>query len=265
MSKTQEALKMALEQAYLAGFNASADGYNGECGVGNASQCTQWLNERDNYIRKALAEQPAQQDSETITQNFTGLPKRKLRDLLSAGWQINGVCFQRTEEDGTVRRGAATTGGMVLWWNTEQTAQQQSADRGEPVGMWMGDCIEWTENPYKFRKGQPLYTSPPAQQHPDLSHLRPETQEAIRGWIKDGTFFDRAIGAMHDQEQRLMAYEKAQQQEPVAFSQFLSDVVTAAGLLSHGKADKSLAARISEFAFRLRTSPQPAQQQEPSK
>ncbi len=53
----------------------------------------------------------------------------------------------------------------------------------------------------------------------------------------------------------------AQQQEPVAFSQFLSDVVTAAGLLSHGKTDKSLAARISEFALRLRTSPQPAQQE----
>ena len=46
------------------------------------------------------------------------------------------------------------------------------------------------------------------------------------------------------------------QQEPVAFSQFLSDVVTAAGLLAYGKTDKSLAARISEFAFRLRTSPQ---------
>ena len=37
----------------------------------------------------------------------------------------------------------------------EQPAQQQ-----EPVGKWMGDCIEWTENPYKLRKGQPIYTSP---------------------------------------------------------------------------------------------------------
>ena len=34
-------------------------------------------------------------------------------------------------------------------------AQQQ-----ESVGKWMGDCVEWTENPYKFRKGQPIYTSP---------------------------------------------------------------------------------------------------------
>ena len=49
--------------------------------------------------------------------------------------------------------------------------------------------------------------------------------------------------------------EQPAQQEQVAFSRFLSDVVTAAGLLSHGKTDKSLAARISEFAFRLRTSP----------
>lgn len=34
-------------------------------------------------------------------------------------------------------------------------------------------------------------------------------------------------------------------------SQFLTDVVTAAGLLSHGKTDKVLARRISEFAFNM--------------
>ncbi|WP_422170930.1 hypothetical protein [Limnohabitans sp.] len=69
--------------------------------------------------------QPAQQDhnSETIVQTFTGVPMRKLRELLAAGWQVNGVCFQRIEEDGTVRRGAVTAGGMVLWWN--QPAQQE--------------------------------------------------------------------------------------------------------------------------------------------
>jgi hypothetical protein len=27
----------------------------------------------------------------------------------------------------------------------------------------MGKCIEWTENPYKFKKGQSIYTTPPAQ------------------------------------------------------------------------------------------------------
>ncbi len=33
----------------------------------------------------------------------------------------------------------------------------------EPVGKWTGKCIEWTENPYKFKKGQSIYTTPPAQ------------------------------------------------------------------------------------------------------
>lgn len=33
-------------------------------------------------------------------------------------------------------------------------------------------------------------------------------------------------------------------------TQFLSDVMTAAGLLAHGRRDKGLARRISEFAFK---------------
>lgn len=35
--------------------------------------------------------------------------------------------------------------------------------RQEPVGKWVGNCIEWTENPYKFKDGQPIYISPPAR------------------------------------------------------------------------------------------------------
>ena len=56
-------------------------------------------------------------------------------------------------------------------------------------------------------------------------------------------------------------YTAPQQRKPLTddemgkFSQFLTDVVTAAGLLSHGKTDKALALRISEFAFNLRTAP----------
>jgi len=92
-----------------------------------------------------------------------------------------------------------------------QPAQQKIGVCGEKRGACGLPC-EPCEG-----KTDPDYVQQPAQQHPDLSHLRPETQEAIRGWIKDGTFFDRAIGAMHDQEKRLMAYEKAQQQEPVAW------------------------------------------------
>lgn len=93
MSKKDEALKLALEQAYLAGFNASADGYNGECGVGNASQCTQWLTERDNYIRKALAEQTAQQQEPVAWFELL----REARDNCKASIVEEGISASRKE------------------------------------------------------------------------------------------------------------------------------------------------------------------------
>ena len=93
-------------------------------------------------LREALAEQPAQADGDTIVQTFTGLPKRKLRELLSGGWEVNGVCFQRIETDGTVRRGAATTGGMVLWWNAEQPAQQEPVAHSIVAGA-LFDFMGW--------------------------------------------------------------------------------------------------------------------------
>jgi hypothetical protein len=58
-TKTQEALKLAMEAAYLAGFNASGEGYNGEYPFGdknrNPEQDATWLKDRDNFIREALA------------------------------------------------------------------------------------------------------------------------------------------------------------------------------------------------------------------
>jgi len=50
---------------------------------------------------------------------FTGVAKRKLDGLLSEGYELNGYCFQQTLEDGTVKRGAITEGGMVLWWHSD--------------------------------------------------------------------------------------------------------------------------------------------------
>lgn len=88
-------------------------------------------------------EQPAQAGGETIVQTFTGLPRRKLRELLAGGWEVNGVCFQRTEEDGTVRRGAATIGGMVIWWNAEQPAQKRPPN----CGTGFCSCIECVMEP----------------------------------------------------------------------------------------------------------------------
>ena len=43
---------------------------------------------------------------------------------------------------------------------------------------------------------------------PDLSSLSDAARERIRKWIFDGTFVERAIGVIRDQERELMAYEK---------------------------------------------------------
>ena len=51
---------------------------------------------------------------------FAGVARRKLDELLASGWHVNGVSIERAHEDGTVTRGAVTSGGMVLWWHPGQ-------------------------------------------------------------------------------------------------------------------------------------------------
>jgi hypothetical protein len=62
---------------------------------------------------------------------FDGLPKRKLEGLLAQGYQINGYCFQRIESDGSITRGAVTTGGMVLWWHPDRPPVKLSVTNDE--------------------------------------------------------------------------------------------------------------------------------------
>ena len=62
---SKEAMKLALEAAYLAGFGASGEGYNGEypfcADLAPPEQDAVWVKDRDNYVSKALAEQQARQ------------------------------------------------------------------------------------------------------------------------------------------------------------------------------------------------------------
>lgn len=68
-----------------------------------------------------MAEQPAQQQepNSILVEGFWRVAMRKLNDLHEQGYAINGVSIERTNDDGTVERGAVTTGGMVLWWPAE--------------------------------------------------------------------------------------------------------------------------------------------------
>ena len=57
----EDTLRLALEVAYLAGFNASGEGYNGEYPFGDKNQNPEhdavWCKDRDNVLEEALAKQ----------------------------------------------------------------------------------------------------------------------------------------------------------------------------------------------------------------
>jgi hypothetical protein len=78
---TEKALKLALEAAYLSGFNASGEGYNGECPFGDRSerpeQNKNWCAERDDFINQALAA-PVQEPVGEVKDLFTQAAWEKL-------------------------------------------------------------------------------------------------------------------------------------------------------------------------------------------
>jgi len=47
---SKEAMKLALEATYLAGFNASGEGYNGEYGIDYPEQDVNWINNRNEAL-----------------------------------------------------------------------------------------------------------------------------------------------------------------------------------------------------------------------
>jgi len=84
-----------------------------------------------------------------VTQLFEGLPLRKLRALMEDGWVLNGVSIERLGADGVPRRGAATTGGMVLWWNKTEEQQAPVQKRPQNCGTGHCSCIECVMEPEK--------------------------------------------------------------------------------------------------------------------
>ena len=67
----------------------------------------------------------------------------------------------------------------------------------------------------------------------------------------------RTLG-LHEVAETLRASvknEEAQSAEPIEFSQFLSDVMTAAGLVAHGKQSKVLGERLADGVAKLLTRP----------
>ena len=113
-------------------------------------------------------------NTQTVTQIFTGVPMRKLHELQLKGWSINGVSIQRTNSGGVIERGAVTAGGMVLWWNSLPSAPVQ-----EPVA-WYDEEYDSAYTVKELNGGSvdgllPLYTTQPAEP----AQCKPLTDEQI--------------------------------------------------------------------------------------
>jgi hypothetical protein len=71
MKNIKEKLELALEAAYLAGFNASGEGYNGEYPFSDIVYKPQddadWVQNRDAALREALASEAIEQPAEPVT------------------------------------------------------------------------------------------------------------------------------------------------------------------------------------------------------
>jgi hypothetical protein len=105
-------------------------------------------------IERIKAAQPAQEPVEIYQYQ-----------LASGAW----IDQEKTSHDYNVRLGQAT---VRIVYATPPAAQpaiiQNYLEKDNSqlaqtlVGKWTGKEIEWTENPYKFKQGQNVYTTPPA-------------------------------------------------------------------------------------------------------
>ncbi|MDZ7920721.1 hypothetical protein [Rhodoferax sp.] len=89
-------------------------------------------------------------------------------------------------------------------WPKEPVTAQQKAHGDAMYARALAAFDEW----FELQDGRVQQV-----QEPELSGLKPQTQERIREWLADGTFVSRAIGTMQEQERELIAYETKQAQK----------------------------------------------------
>ena len=222
---TNEVLKLALEAAYLAGWNASGEGYNAEYPFGdnarNPEEDAAWVKDRDNSLREALAQpQPEPVAWMTQARNFVHVMEFTEEEAKLYGWKAVYTSPPAQPQHDSLPNGltedetSATASVAGLLRKPAQPQQEPVAwalyQRNLLLSFWMdkGDAydFEFTSE----HRWEPLYTSPPAQEFTcstGLCHYRkPLTDEQVSAiWkavpnqalYEAVMVFTRAIEAAH--------------------------------------------------------------------
>lgn len=158
----------------------------------------------------------------------------------------NHACYmmeQYQAEREAARKEVGTEGSLCdgISWLYTRIASLESQLEAVGTGGWM-------------RNGALLYRL--------TDECRPTNFDEIRVTMANGS---RDIGQMSAQAERLLVMLTAPQPAPGVetvsereFKQFLSDVITAAGLVTHGNKCKDLGRRLGEMSMRLLTAPKTA-------
>lgn len=108
-----------------------------------------------------------------------------------------------------------------------QPEQEPVAHFGSAYVNANGVHITTVLGPVAIPQDAKLYTSPPPQrklltpeQEQVLSKCKPENQKKLRQWIADGTFIERALGTIWEQE-RALSNQPQPEQEPLRGEQFV--------------------------------------------
>ena len=123
-----EAMKQALEAAYLAGFNANNEGYDGYFPI-NPEKHNLWLEDRDNYIRQAIATEESSATQEPVVWGV---------DWGKAG-DVPCVSIIKRKENGGIE--------VIAVEYAPYTHPQQKAEQ-----FWQHNCTE--EGQIGIKKGQ---------------------------------------------------------------------------------------------------------------
>jgi hypothetical protein len=128
------------------------------------------------FIRQALA----QPEQPTIKQSLTVKQKPILRNIEQYRLQMAGIstaAFGYWKEGDGIHPDYDTVAlrdvaKLYSKYDALYKARWSAQPEQEPVGKWMGKEVEWTENPYKFKVGQSIYTTPPKRQWVGLTDGR---------------------------------------------------------------------------------------------